>query len=144
MKPKDETKPFESRLIEDLHPTSANAYNRAEQLFNERHNDVHVIIVCTYRNNAMQEVYFNKRPKISNARAGQSPHNHYPSFAFDIAFVKVGKRELDYSPKHFKEFWAILQTLSSTITWGGNFKNFKDMPHFELTNWKSLLTITNK
>jgi hypothetical protein len=84
----------------------------------------------------MQEVYFAKRPKITQARANQSPHNHYPSRAFDIAFVKVGKRELDYSAKHFKEFWELLQSVSNKLTWGGNFKNFSDQPHFELSNWK--------
>ena len=136
MKPKDETKPYESRLIEDLHPTLANAYKKAEAQFNTIHNDVHVIIVCTYRNNAMQEVYYHKRPKITNSRANQSPHNHYPSRAFDIAFVKVGKRELDYSPKHFKEFWELLQSASNKLTWGGNFKTIRDMPHYELSNWK--------
>jgi len=139
MKPKDETKPFESRLIEDLHPTLAAAFKKAQTEWNNNRNDVHVIIVCTYRNNAMQEVYFAKRPKITQARAGQSPHNYYPSRAFDIAFVKVGKRELDYSAKLFKEFWEILQKHSSKITWGGNFKGFSDMPHFELTNWKATI-----
>ncbi len=139
MKPKDETKPFESRLIEDLHPTLASAFNKAATEWNNTRNDVHVITVCTYRNNAMQEVYFHKRPKITNARAGQSPHNYYPSRAFDIAFVKVGKRELDYSPKLFKDFWDMLQKYSNKLTWGGNFKNISDKPHFELTNWKSTI-----
>ena len=139
MKPKDETKPFESRLIEDLHPTLAAAFKKAQTEWNNTRNDVHVIIVCTYRNNAMQEVYFKKRPKITNARAGQSPHNYYPSRAFDIAFVKVGKRERDYSPKLFKEFWELLQKHSSKITWGGNFKSMVDFPHFELTNWKATI-----
>ena len=64
----------------------------------------------------MQEAYFRKRPKVTNARAGQSAHNYYPSRAFDIAFVKVGKRELDYAPKHFKEFWDILQQHSNKLT----------------------------
>jgi hypothetical protein len=50
--------------------------------------------------------------------------------------VKVGKRELDYSAKHFKEFWEMLQTASNKLTWGGNFKTISDMPHYELTNWK--------
>ena len=139
MKPKDETKPFESRLLEDLHPRLSHPFTAAEAEFNKLHNDVHVIVVCTYRNRAMQEVYFKKIPKVTNARGGQSPHNYYPSMAFDIAFVKVGKRELDWSPKLFKEFWAILQTKTNRITWGGNFKSFKDRPHFELTNWKQLI-----
>jgi hypothetical protein len=37
MKPKDETKPYESRLIEDLHPTLAIAYKKAEAQFNAIH-----------------------------------------------------------------------------------------------------------
>ena len=138
MKPKDETKPFESRLLEDLHPSLVNTYSMAEAAFNKVHNDVHVIIVCTYRNNAMQNVYFNKRPKISNAKGGESPHNYYPSRAFDIAFVKVGKRELDYSPKYFKEFADIVLGITTDTSWGGNWKGFKDAPHFELTNWRQI------
>ena len=133
MKPKDETQPFESRLLEDLHPTLVHAYKKADAQFNATHNDVHVIIVCTYRNNAMQEAYFRKRPKITNARAGQSPHNFYPSLAFDIAFLE--NKKLSYKAKYFKEFADII-ALYGGITWGGNFKNLIDLPHFELTNWK--------
>jgi peptidoglycan L-alanyl-D-glutamate endopeptidase CwlK len=144
MKPKDETKPFESRLMEDLHPQLQTAYKRAEKIFNERHNDVHVIVVCTFRNGAMQNLYFTKRPKISNAKAGESPHNYYPSLAFDIAFVKVGKRELDYSPKLFKEFWDIINSdpLNKDIECGLNWKNFKDAPHYQLINWKQLAKLS--
>jgi hypothetical protein len=29
-----------------------------------------------------------------------------------------------------------LQTQSNKLTWGGNFKSFKDQPHYELSNWK--------
>ena len=47
MKPKDETKPYESRLLIDLHPTLAHAYKKAEAQFNATHNDVHVIIVLS-------------------------------------------------------------------------------------------------
>ncbi len=139
MKPTDETKPYESRLLEDLHPTLAAAFNKAQSEWNATRNDVHVITVCTYRNKAMQEVYFAKRPKISNARGGQSPHNYYPSLAFDIAFVKVGKRELDYNQKHFKDFWNIISKYSSKVEWGGNWVGFKDAPHFQLLNWKNTI-----
>lgn len=146
MKPIDETKPYESRLLEDLHLTLQNAYTASESIFNERHNDVHVIRVCTYRNNAMQTLYYKKKPKITNAKASESPHNYYPSFAFDIAFVKVGKKELDYSPKLFKEFNEIIQGVSSNVVWGYDWngnkikdKNDFDMPHFELKGWKQLI-----
>jgi len=137
MKPKDETKPYESRLMEDLHPKLQEAYLYAEKKFNALHPNVNVFRTCTYRNNAMQEIYFKKRPKITNAKAGQSPHNYYPSLAFDIAFLE--NKKLSYNPKYFKEFADILQFYKFKITWGGNFKSLPDAPHFELSNWKQLI-----
>ena len=138
MKPKDETKPYESRLMEDLHPELQIAYSYAESRFNALYPNVNVFRTCTYRNNAMQDVYFKKRPKITNAMAGQSPHNYYPSLAFDIAFLE--NKQLSYKPKYFKEFYDIIKGYNGNadITWGGNFKSLPDAPHFELTNWKQL------
>jgi peptidoglycan L-alanyl-D-glutamate endopeptidase CwlK len=137
MKPQDETKPFESRLLEDLHNELQYLYLIAEKKFNALHANVNVIRTCTYRNNAMQDVYYAKRPKITQARAGESPHNYYPSLAFDIAFLE--NKKLSYNAKYFKEFAAIILNETLNVTWGGNFKNFKDMPHFELTDWKDLI-----
>jgi len=134
MKPKDETKPFESRDRNDLSLRLKEAYEMAEKQFNQRYGNVNVFLTCTYRNNAMQEVYFKKRPKITNARASQSAHNYYPSLAFDIAFLE--DKKLSYKPKYFKEFADII-ALHGGITWGGNFKNLVDLPHFELTNWRN-------
>lgn len=130
-------KPYESRKLEDLHQTLQVAYLAAEQKFNEQHPDVNVIRTCTYRNNAMQDLYFNKRPKITNARAGQSPHNYLPSFAFDIAFIR--NRKVDYTPKYFKAFADIIKTVSNDIVWGGDWVRFKDAPHFELKDWRNKL-----
>lgn len=137
MKPQDETKPFESRLMEDLHPELQQAYLFAESRFNALYPNVNVFRTCTYRNSAMQEVYFKKRPKITNAKGGQSPHNYYPSLAFDIAFLE--NKKLSYNPKYFKQFADIITKQYAHITWGGNFKSLPDAPHFELTNWKGLI-----
>jgi peptidoglycan L-alanyl-D-glutamate endopeptidase CwlK len=130
-------KPYESRKLEDLHIVLQAAYLAAERKFNNDFPEVNVIRTCTYRNNAMQQVYFNKRPKITNARPGESPHNYNPSFAFDIAFVR--NRKLDWSPKYFKAFAEIIKGISSDIVWGGDWVRFKDAPHFELKNWRAKL-----
>ena len=129
--------PYESRKLEDLHIVLQAAYLAAERKFNNDFPDVNVIRTCTYRNNAMQQVYFNKRPKITNARPGESPHNYNPSFAFDIAFVR--NRKLDWSPKYFKAFAEIIKGINSDIVWGGDWVRFKDAPHFELKNWRAKL-----
>ncbi len=138
MKPKDETKPYESRLMEDLHLHLQDAYTSAESEFNQLHGNVNVLRTCTYRNNAMQSVYFKKRPKISNANAGESPHNYYPSLAFDIAFLE--DKKLSYKAKYFKEFADIIKQKNDNITWGGDWTKFKDAPHFQLTNWKATIS----
>jgi len=130
-------KPYESRDLKDLHPILADAYLKAEAVFNQQNGDINVIRTCTYRNNAMQQVYFNKRPKITNARPGESPHNYNPSFAFDIAFVR--NRKLDWSPKYFKAFADIIKGINSDVEWGGDWVRFKDAPHFELKNWRAIL-----
>jgi peptidoglycan L-alanyl-D-glutamate endopeptidase CwlK len=129
--------PYESRKLEDLHIVLQAAYLAAERKFNNDFPEVNVIRTCTYRNNAMQQVYFNKRPKITNARPGESPHNYNPSFAFDIAFVR--NRKLDWSPKYFKAFAEIIKGINSDIVWGGDWVRFKDAPHFELKNWRAKL-----
>jgi peptidoglycan L-alanyl-D-glutamate endopeptidase CwlK len=129
--------PYESRKLEDLHIVLQAAYLAAERKFNNDFPEVNVIRTCTYRNNAMQQVYFNKRPKITNARPGESPHNYNPSFAFDIAFVR--NRKLDWSPKYFKAFADIIKSISNDVEWGGDWVRFKDAPHFELKNWRAKL-----
>ena len=130
-------KPYESRDLKDLHIVLQAAYLAAERKFNNDFPEVNVIRTCTYRNNAMQQVYFNKRPKITNARPGESPHNYNPSFAFDIAFVR--NRKLDWSPKYFKAFADIIKGINLDIVWGGDWVRFKDAPHFELKNWRAKL-----
>jgi peptidoglycan L-alanyl-D-glutamate endopeptidase CwlK len=94
-------------------------------------------ITCTHRTNEEQEQLFKQRPKVTNARAGQSPHNYKPSYAFDIAFIGLNKK-LDWSPELFKNFAEIITVIEPQVEWGGNWK-FKDSPHFEVKNWSKLL-----
>lgn len=74
---------------------------------------------------------------MTNAKAGQSPHNFNPSFAFDIAFITVEKK-ISWNEKYFKLFANCIKEVSSVVSWGGDWKGFRDTPHFELLNWKNL------
>ncbi|GAB3303772.1 M15 family metallopeptidase [Hymenobacter tenuis] len=73
--------------------------------------------------------------KVTNAKGGQSPHNYLPAMAFDIGFAKADG-VMDWSEAHFHRF-APFVLKHHGITWGGNFHSFKDLPHFEITGWKS-------
>lgn len=62
--------------------------------------------------------------KVTNAKGGFSNHNF--GLAFDIVGITNGK--LDYNLN-----WESLSTLgkSNGFEWGGDWKTFKDKPHFE-------------
>ncbi len=74
---------------------------------------------------------------ITNADAGKSKHNPDKtglSRAFDIGFISMSSganHSLDWSYPNFIEFYKILHEKYPKIEWGGNWKSFKDMPHFE-------------
>lgn len=68
----------------------------------------------------------------SKAHFGQSPHNHEPSLALDVVPYPV-----DWSdPKKFRTiadaFKQAAKEQDVTLRWGGDFKKFVDMPHFEI------------
>lgn len=63
---------------------------------------------------------------VTNARAGHSNHNF--GLAFDIGVFRGG-RYLAESPV-YKAVGALGIELG--LSWGGNWKDIKDQPHFEL------------
>lgn len=150
MKPTDETKPFESRLMEDLHPDLALVSKEADEEFNNDYPDgPNVFTTCTYRNNARQNVlYAQTKPRVTWAKGGESPHNYYPSLALDKAFVNTKTKKLDWSTHLFDAYAKIFKKVAAKygidITWGADWNrdNIKDKvkqdaPHFQLTNWKT-------
>jgi len=62
----------------------------------------------------------------------KSNHNHYPSLAVDLAPYPIDWNDL----KRFKELATVMKKaatkLGIKITCGGDWKSFKDYPHFEL------------
>ena len=129
-----------SRDKKDLRNELVNGYDLAIKRYKELYpNAPQPFITCTFRSNEEQNILFNKRPKVTNAKAGQSPHNFNPSFAFDIGFIGLDKK-MDWSLKLFLNFANIITSIDSNIDWGGNWIKFKDAPHFELKGWKNLIT----
>ena len=69
----------------------------------------------------MQKIYYTTgRSKTMNSM-------HLKKCAFDIHFTKDGR--LCY-PKELGDYWESLDPLNQ---WGGNWKSFKDAPHFQRT-----------
>jgi len=104
-----------------------------------------------YRSNAEQDALFNKRPKVTNAKGSQSIHNY--GLAFDIVMLYDNDgngtfEEASYSmikdfDKDSKADWMEVTNYfkSKGYTWGGDWKSFKDAPHFEMNfghTWRTL------
>ena len=124
-----------SRRIEDLHYYLAAQYKKAVAEFEQCYPEAaKPILTFTYRSKVEQDALYaqgrtSAGPIVTNAKGGQSLHNYKPSFAFDIAFKKANG-QLDWSEHLFKDFADIL-CRSPYIEWGGNWKKFKDRPHFQ-------------
>jgi peptidoglycan L-alanyl-D-glutamate endopeptidase CwlK len=73
--------------------------------------------------------------KVTNAKAGSSYHNF--GLAIDVVEIKNGKA-LWRNPN-----WNKIAELGKSIgfEWGGDWKSFKDKPHFQLTFGKSLAVL---
>jgi peptidoglycan LD-endopeptidase CwlK len=126
-----------SRSLKDLNNILVSAWEKAEIEFeNQSKSNSNVIITCTYRSIEEQNQLYAigrtvKGNKVTNAKGGQSEHNNYPSTAFDIGFIGLDKK-LHYKEEDLRLFADIIKKIEPRIEWGGDWKNFKDKPHFQL------------
>lgn len=76
-----------------------------------------------YRSIERQNELYNQKPKVTNAKGGQSLHQF--GVAFDVIFTKTG----------YKGNWAKIGKIGQSLglEWGGSWASFKDLPHFQYT-----------
>jgi peptidoglycan L-alanyl-D-glutamate endopeptidase CwlK len=121
------------RNISTLHPAvqpRAREFMRLASDLASKHGVV-VRIISGLRSYAEQDALYAKGrtapgPKVTNARAGFSNHNF--GTAWDIGLFR-GKAYLTNSPI-YTEIGQAARSLG--LTWGGDFKSFKDTPHYEV------------
>ncbi|CAB5217005.1 D-alanyl-D-alanine carboxypeptidase [uncultured Caudovirales phage] len=99
-----------------------------------------------YRSIEEQNKLFAQRPKVTNARGGQSIHNY--GLAFDIVILKDKDNNGTFETASFDvdEYW--MQVVSyfklKGWEWGGDWKSFKDKPHFQKTFGHTWQTLSKK
>ena len=83
--------------------------------------------------------------KVTNAKAGQSIHNY--GFAIDICLIIDGKTASwdtakDWDNDKIADWYEAVKIFAKHgWEWGGNWKTFKDLPHFDkkgYNNWRKL------
>ena len=129
--------------IKTLHPKIRNEVLELYSHVNEKllGKGVRLRFAYTYRSPEEQNQLFNQKPKVTNAKAWQSIHQY--GLAFDIVLLY----DLDNNDTFETASWDIKKDFdkdgiadwievtnyfkSKGYEWGGDWKSFKDAPHFQ-------------
>lgn len=126
-----------SRKIEDLLPPVRERVERFLAACKEE--GIDILITSTYRDNASQDALYAQgrtKPgvKVTNARAGQSYHNH--RCAVDVVPMKNGKPIWNAKDPVWQDIGRLGK--AAGLEWAGDWVRFKEFPHFQYTGGLSL------
>ena len=96
-----------------------------------------------FRTHEEQNKLYNQRPKVTNAKGGQSIHNYGLAFDIVILYDLDGNGTFETASWEEDKYWNRVVTYfkQKGYEWGGDWLNFKDKPHFQKTygnNWRTL------
>lgn len=123
-----------SRLIIDLDPKIQPLCR--EHVSRCKRENIDLLITCTLRDNAEQaKLYAQGRTApgkiVTNAKPGQSKHNI--GMAYDVVPLRDGKPVWGTTGQDGK-LWERVGNIGRSLglVWAGDWKTFKEFPHFEL------------
>ena len=106
------------------------AHPDLQHLFSEIIKTIDCSVLCGYRGKEEQEAAY--RDGNSKLHFPDSKHNHLPSLAVDVAPYPINWQNIE----RFKSFGEFVkktaEELGIKIRWGGDFKTWKDYPHYEI------------
>ena len=121
--------PVSDKRIQSLHPAIRMQATNFIKEANANSSGTLIRVAQGFRTYEEQNALFAKGRTtsggiVTKAKGGESNHNF--GLAFDIVGIKNGK--VDYNLD-----WKSLSTYgkNNNLNWGGNWKSFKDKPHFE-------------
>lgn len=95
----------------------------------------HVLRTIEEQNELYSQGRTKKGSIITNSKGGQSIHNY--GLAFDIVILRDLDNNGTFETADFtvNSYWKKVASFfkEKGFTWGGDFKTFKDAPHFELS-----------
>lgn len=138
-----------SERIAKLHPS---VRNEVTKIITECNNlltgRAKVRIAQGLRTNEEQDKLYKQRPKVTNAKGGQSIHNY--GFAIDIVLIIDNKTASwdtvkDWDNDRVSDWNEVVEVFKRNgWNWGGDWKSFKDLPHFDkvgFSDWKVLIKL---
>jgi peptidoglycan LD-endopeptidase CwlK len=140
-------KPTQDKIMQ-LHPSvRVEMINIIKEINSKLTGRSQVRISQGLRTFAEQNALFNQKPKVTNAKGGQSVHNY--GFAVDIVLIIDGKTaswdtHKDWDNDKVADWDECVKVFAKYgWSWGGTWTSFKDMPHFDrigFNNWRILQT----
>ena len=118
-------------LHPDLRDEVMKMYNEANEKILPK--DVRLRFSFTYRSIEQQDFLYKQKPKVTNAKGGQSMHNY--GLAFDIVLLYDKNNDGTFETASFvvDENWKKITECFKHYgwEWGGDWKTLKDYPHFQ-------------
>jgi peptidoglycan LD-endopeptidase CwlK len=116
-----------------------------QKVMNEAIKDFDFLVLCGHRTVAEQQrLYAQGRTtpgkKVTNIDGVKvkGRHNYKPALAIDIAPYPLDWNDTDRFRLLGAHVKAVAARLGVPLTWGGDWRKFKDLPHFELPTSASL------
>ena len=129
-----------SRSLDDLNPIVAD--KARDFIARCKAEGIDVLVTSTYRDNESQNALFAQGRTapgkiVTNARAGQSFHNF--RVAFDVVPLRNGKPVWGTANED-AVLWKKLGAIGKScgLEWAGEWRTFKEFPHFQFTNGLTL------
>ena len=126
---------FSKRSLENL----KNVDSRLVKICNELIKEYDFTVIEGYRTPERQYELYKQGFSQIDGKTKKGKHNYSPSLAIDIIPYKKGVDPFDNSIKSklmfcelAHKFKNVAKRLNIEIIWGGDWKTFKDLPHFEL------------
>lgn len=104
--------------------------SRLQEICNEAIKEYDFVVLCGHRDKEAQDLAFAQGN--SKLEWPKSNHNTAPSVAVDLAPYPIDWKNL----QRFRDLAAVMHKVAASknipLVWGGEWKTFKDFPHFEL------------
>lgn len=145
---------FDKISVERIQTAHPKLRDELEKIYFEANNKLgkaRLRFAYVFRSFDEQTKLFNQRPKVTNAAAGQSFHNY--GLAVDIVLLldKNGDgifetaswdTKADWDKDQIADWVEVVKVFEKYgWEWGGSWKKFKDLPHFQKTfgyTWQKL------
>jgi peptidoglycan L-alanyl-D-glutamate endopeptidase CwlK len=111
--------------------------------------NVRLRFAYVFRTPEEQRKLFLQRPKVTNADSWQSIHNYGLAFDIVLLYDKNGDGTFESASWANDKNWQFVVSFfkAAGYEWGGDWKKFKDAPHFQKAfgyDWRKLKNLIDK